>query len=493
MPLTRLSRRDALKITATPFALAAATGLSTKKAIARLATSTIRVRRNINDPIFGADVAVAYRKAVGIMKGKADTDTKSFAAQHSIHTNFCPHGNWYFLPWHRAYLVAFEAICADVLEDPTFALPYWDWTEDRILPPAVGQPTFEGQPNYLFNGTRFMKDTTTLWQSLARFNVDAERIFGRANIKTIIDSRSFQGFGSLKPTGQDDTSKKWQRRSGRKSALEREPHDFCHGGVDGDMGDVNTSPRDPVFYLHHCNLDRLWARWNASGKQNDSDPLWHGFTFEQNFWDTSGNPIDVKVSSLFDTLSLGYRYDNVPAPVVAMVEAASAAPQDRFKTIASAVANAEAKLNTATALPVSVSSGTPEAAALGVTQTVLPKSTRNRVFAFINEVSVPSRRNIGVRVFINHPHVTPDTPSDDPHYAGAFTFFAGDQSGEAGMHGEHAQSFALDITDTLDAIRRAGTKVDNEIVVQLMPIGFEVSPEEGRFTVGSVDIAELSS
>jgi tyrosinase len=428
------------------------------------------------------------------MKGKAAADPKSFAAQHSIHTNFCPHGNWYFLPWHRAYLAAFEAICADVLEDPTFALPYWDWTEDRTLPPAMAEPMFDGQSNHLFNNTRFMKATTTLSESLARFDLDAELIFGRAKINTILDSTTFQTFGSLKPRGQNDTSKQWQRRSGGKSALEREPHDFCHGGVDGDMADVNTSPRDPIFYLHHCNLDRIWARWNASDKQNDSDPLWQGFTFEQNFWDTSNKLIDVKVSSLFDTLSLGYRYDNVPTPVVAMAEAVRTATQGRFETIASAEINAEAELNTATGLPVKVSSGAPEAKALDVNQTLLPESTRNRVFAFINEISFPDSKKIGVRVFINHPNLTPATPSDDPHYAGAFTFFGGDQSGEAGAHGApHTQSVAVDITDTLDAVRRAGTKVDNEIVVQLLPIGFEVPPEEGRFAIGSVDIAELST
>ena len=488
--LTPISRRNALKITATSFALVATTGLSTRKVIAGLASPTIRVRRNINDPIFGPDVAASYRKAVAMMKDKADADPKSFAAQHSIHTNFCPHGNWYFLPWHRAYLAAFEAICADVLDDPSFALPYWNWTEDRILPPAVVESKVGGQQNFLFNDTRFMKATTTLTESLNRFGVDAEMLFGRTNINTILESSTFQAFGSLKPPNQNDTSKEWQLASGRKSALEREPHDYLHGGVDGDMGDVSTSPRDPVFYLHHCNLDRLWARWNASDKQNDSDPLWHGFTFEQNFWDTSGNLIDVKVSSLFDTLALGYRYDDVAAPVVAMAPELNAAPQSRFETIASAVVSAEANLNTPTSLPVSISSSASEAPALRATG--LPELARNRVFAFINDVSVPIRRDIGVRVFINCPYLTPGTPSDDPHYAGAFNFFAGDQSSQARTHGEHTQSFALDITETLDAIRRAGTEVDNEILVQLMPVGFEVLPGQGRFTVGSVEIAKLS-
>ena len=90
-----------------------------------------------------------------------------------------------------------------------------------------------------------MKATTTLTESLNRFGVDAEMLFGRTNINTILESSTFQAFGSLKPPNQNDTSKEWQLASGRKSALEREPHDYLHGGVDGDMGDVSTSPPRP--------------------------------------------------------------------------------------------------------------------------------------------------------------------------------------------------------------------------------------------------------
>ena len=39
------------------------------------------------------------------------------------------------------------------------------------------------------------------------------------------------------------------------------PHGSTHGWVGGDMGDVMTSPHDPTFFLLHCNVDRLWAKW----------------------------------------------------------------------------------------------------------------------------------------------------------------------------------------------------------------------------------------
>ena len=50
--------------------------------------------------------------------------------------NQCPHGNWWFLPWHRAYLYYFERVLRWAAEDPTLTLPYWDYSdpEQRELP-----------------------------------------------------------------------------------------------------------------------------------------------------------------------------------------------------------------------------------------------------------------------------------------------------------------------------------------------------------------------
>jgi tyrosinase len=117
-------------------------------------------------------------------------------SQADIHRNFCPHGNWYFLPWHRAYLSALENILADVIGDPAFGLLYWNWTIDRIMPPAAAEEMVNGQPNPLFN-TRVMQPNETLTTRLMGFGVDAELIFGQPNIDMILAARPYQPFGSF--------------------------------------------------------------------------------------------------------------------------------------------------------------------------------------------------------------------------------------------------------------------------------------------------------
>jgi len=67
-------------------------------------------RRNIsnlppNDPIINT-----YKAAVAAMKGLPASDPRNWTNQANIHFNSCPHGNWFFLPWHRAYLLYFERI-----------------------------------------------------------------------------------------------------------------------------------------------------------------------------------------------------------------------------------------------------------------------------------------------------------------------------------------------------------------------------------------------
>jgi tyrosinase len=62
----------------------------------------------LNDPILQA-----WRDGVRLLKARPASDPVSWANFAAIHGsdagfNLCPHGNWYFLPWHRAYLLMYE-------------------------------------------------------------------------------------------------------------------------------------------------------------------------------------------------------------------------------------------------------------------------------------------------------------------------------------------------------------------------------------------------
>src|SRR5262249_28517725 len=92
------------------------------------------------------------------------------------------------------------------------------------------------------------------------------------------------------------------------------------------MADVPFAPRDAIFWLHHCNIDRLWASWNAGGRTNPS--LNQTFTFA----DPSGQRVDLNLQDFMDIATLGYSYDqleNVPPCPHPMTLAAVAGSQRR--------------------------------------------------------------------------------------------------------------------------------------------------------------------
>ena len=42
-----------------------------------------------------------------------------------------------------------------------------------------------------------------------------------------------------------------------------------------------NSPMDPIFLMHHGNIDRIWWRWNCRGRVNTTDPLWREHAVHQ--------------------------------------------------------------------------------------------------------------------------------------------------------------------------------------------------------------------
>jgi N-acetylneuraminic acid mutarotase len=195
---------------------------------------------------------------------------------------------WFFLPWHRLMLKQFEGVIREVLHDEEFSLPYWNpitGNPDDLIVPAV----FRDPGSTLYNGTRwFWVNGGERIDTLYRDWISLDAL----NEKFYIDGPN----GSL----------------GFNPRLDQNPHFFTHFALGGDMAEFSTVGGDPMFYLHHANIDRLWESWNRLGNDNPTDPKYLNRTFA--FGDRSGKRADLPVSSGDRTAQLGYGYDAYEKP-----------------------------------------------------------------------------------------------------------------------------------------------------------------------------------
>ncbi|KAJ6776198.1 POLYPHENOL OXIDASE CHLOROPLASTIC-LIKE [Salix koriyanagi] len=104
------------------------------------ASSPMRVRRAAH--LVDSAYVAKYAKAIALMKSLPDDDPRSFKNQANVHCAYCDgayhqagfpdlelqiHFSWLFFPWHRFYLYFYERILGELIDDPTFALPFWNW------------------------------------------------------------------------------------------------------------------------------------------------------------------------------------------------------------------------------------------------------------------------------------------------------------------------------------------------------------------------------
>jgi N-acetylneuraminic acid mutarotase len=195
---------------------------------------------------------------------------------------------WFFPPWHRLMLAQFEGVIREVLHDEDFTLPYWNpvtGNPDDLVVPAV----FREPGSALYNGTRWFwvnggERIDTLYRDW--LTLDA------LNEKFYIDSPN----GSL----------------GFNPRMDQNPHFFTHVALGGDMAEFSTVGGDPLFYLHHSNIDRIWESWNRLGNKNPTDPKYLNRKFS--YGDRSGKRVDLPVSAGDRTAQLGYEYDSYEKP-----------------------------------------------------------------------------------------------------------------------------------------------------------------------------------
>jgi tyrosinase len=194
------------------------------------------------------------------------------------------HGNIAFLAWHRAFLLHFEEEVRKI--DPTLTIPYWDWTvynspDGTRRNGQIWHDDFMG-PNGVAADSNFIPDpiggssgTTRFFsKSLWKFGSDPlQRELAqnsnspmptKKDIENILSTKAFdtKPYDHRSPTDSfRNLLEGWVFLSDYSLAAESiGPHNYGHVWVGGTVGTFN-SPRDPIFWLHHCYIDYLWAKW----------------------------------------------------------------------------------------------------------------------------------------------------------------------------------------------------------------------------------------
>ena len=150
----------------------------------------------------------------------------SVAMKWQVHSMRMPSGmvmpGVNFLAWHRCFLLRMEKRLQAV--DPSVSLPYWDATVMRSIPAPLDHPALVAE----FGITR------DPWAPNELATPDEET--------HVVDAPTFRLF---------------------QQNLEVAVHGGVHNAVGGTMSG-GRSPADPLFFLHHANIDRLWSVWQAA-------------------------------------------------------------------------------------------------------------------------------------------------------------------------------------------------------------------------------------
>jgi len=262
------------------------------------------------------DTILWYAKGVGALQKKPITDAESWwflGAMHGfhpvvwkefefitdatvlpdevVHKRFwdqCQHQSWYFLPWHRGYLYAFEEIVRNAVVaqggPADWALPYWNYSAEtdpaaRELPDEFAEAKLpDGSDNPLFVTRRYGDGNVPITidpRSVALSALEGENVF------TGGDTDIPPGFG-----GPVTTFHHGPESETTNGGLESLPHNNVHGAIGGAKPGTNpndwwnlglmsmpiTAGLDPIFWLHHANIDRLWTIWGKMpGRANPTD------------------------------------------------------------------------------------------------------------------------------------------------------------------------------------------------------------------------------
>lgn len=267
-----------------------------------------------------------------------------------------------FFTWHRVLLLQLEHDLQKISGNNDLAIPYWDWTDaDPKASPFTtdfmgsdGESTRTEDPGKVVDGP-FAFDGPNNWTINVNDPMDNHagpnppkyltRGLGRMSAaKTLPDSAMVKKALSNPVYDYPPWKFATSARRGCRAEIEVNLHNLVHRYVNGNMVSM-ASPNDPVFWLHHANIDRLWGDWQRKNKEScpyspvGTAPLGHNLYDTLIFHEPSSPPpwTDLYTNvQVLDHLKLGYRYDTdptdstfVPSPVIAVQRLSEIPPESR--------------------------------------------------------------------------------------------------------------------------------------------------------------------
>jgi len=209
----------------------------------------VRIRKNANTLTPGERdrLVAAFAQLNNMGAGR-------FVDFRNMHTNVSSpqaHGAPGFLPWHRTYLLDLERELQ--LIDPSVTLPYWRFDHPA---PNIFTLDFLGASDQL--GTVAFSATNPLqfWKTDGIQGINRRPFFNTGGAPPgLLSEVQTLGIGTQYSLFR---------------MMEGNPHGSAHTSFGGSISSIPSAARDPLFFLLHCNVDRLWAKWQKQNGRFDA-------------------------------------------------------------------------------------------------------------------------------------------------------------------------------------------------------------------------------
>jgi len=284
-------------------------------------------------------------KAVGYMRNDMPTDSplhwENYGRQHAHHcteagdNNPQVHWSWHFLPWHRGYVYFLERILANILttklniDGSKFAYPYWDWMTHKEIPntrlreqAGLASPLFgyDLTQENMVNADNLGFDNTALYDgnrgpSILKPKMDPNNELTVDSQNHVRDAIYYTSpeyiYKILNAPWEQFGGKSTIDRNTGQGLLEQNPHNDGHDwvgtriGKNRTMGTLRYAALDPIFYMHHGNIDRIFSMY--SQPMPDLDGPWGQQTYQ--YTDIDGSWITVSVKDIMTGITNNISYD----------------------------------------------------------------------------------------------------------------------------------------------------------------------------------------